>query len=121
MGLSYDFMLAPKVDTSGNKITSDHKLTLAGTYTSNSFTKDIVHVGVQYTFKNLFVLRGGYQTEGFGSGDDVKTINYTGPTGGVSVHIPLSKEKGSFVTIDYSYRATEIFNGVHTFGASVVL
>jgi len=121
IGLSYDIMVAPKVDTSGNKVTSDHMVTLAATYTSNSFTRDIISMGAKYSFKNLFVLRGGYQLEGSGNADDVRTINYTGPTGGVSVNIPISKDKGSYVSIDYSYRATEIFSGVHTIGARVVL
>ena len=121
IGLSYDFMLAPKVDTSGNNITSDHKLTIAGTYTSNSFTRDYISMGAKYSFKNLFVLRTGYQLEVGGAASDIRTINYTGPTAGLSVHIPVSKEKGSYVTLDYSFRATEIFNGVHTFGARVIL
>jgi hypothetical protein len=113
--------LVPKVDTSGNKVTTDHLLTLAATFTSNSFTKDMYSFGTEYKYKNLFVLRAGYQLESEGNADDVRTINYTGPTAGVSVHIPISKEKGSYVTLDYSYRDTEIFTGVHTFGVRVIL
>ena len=78
-------------------------------------------MGAKYSFKNLFVLRTGYQLEVGGAASDIRTINYTGPTAGLSVHIPVSKEKGSYVTLDYSFRATEIFNGVHTFGARVIL
>jgi hypothetical protein len=119
IGLAYDLNLVPKVDTASNKITSDHKLTLAATFTSNSFTRDMYHFGARYKFKNLFVLNLGYMLED-GASDEISVINYSGFTGGASFHIPINKE-GSYISIDYSYRATEVFSGVHTFGAKVVL
>ena len=120
IGLAYDINLVPIVDTATNKITSLHKLTLASTFTSNSFTKDMFHFGAEYKYKNLLVLRGGYMLETKGTDKDVSAINYTGPTAGISVHIPINK-KGTYFSIDYSYRDTEIFSGVHTFGAKIVL
>lgn len=120
IGLAYDINLVPVVDTSSNKITSDHKLTLATTFTSNSFTKDIYHFGARYKYRNLLVLRAGYMLESGGNKSEVRTINYTGPTAGISVNVPINKT-GSYFSIDYSYRDTEVFSGVHTFGAKVVL
>ena len=119
IGLAYDLNLVPVVDTASNKVTSDHKLTLAATFTSNSFTRDMYHFGAKYKFKNLFVVRLGYMLED-GSADEISVINYSGPTGGASFHIPINKD-GSYISLDYSYRATEVFSGVHTFGARVVL
>jgi len=121
IGVMYDLYFAQKVDTVADKIKSDHRISLAGNFTSNSFTKDQIHAGLEYSFKEIFMIRGGYVYEkGIGS-YDTRTTVYTGPTVGVSVQIPMNKEKGSTFSIDYSYRDTNPFNGVHSIGAKITL
>jgi hypothetical protein len=44
----------------------------------------------------------------------------TGPTAGFSVEAPLNK-KGTSISLDYSYRTTNPFAGVHTIGARINL
>jgi hypothetical protein len=121
IGAMYDFFIAQKVDTVADKIRSDHRISLAGNFTSNSFTKDQYHAGLEYSFKEIVMIRGGYVYEKGISKYDTRTTCFTGPTVGVSVQIPLSKEKGSTFSIDYSYRDTNPFNGVHSIGAKITL
>lgn len=108
IGVAYDFLF-PK----------DMRLTLAGNFTSNSFTKDQIAVGLEFAFKNIVMLRGGYTYEN-GMWDDINTSTNTnvnsGLSAGISVAVPLNKEKGSYIGIDYSFRETVAFNNTHSFG-----
>jgi hypothetical protein len=114
IGLAYDFNFGV-----------GQRLTVAGAFTSNSFSKDQFHLGLEYDFKNILQLRGGYVYEdGINPMEDdyeTRTTVFTGPTGGVSVRVPLNKENGSVFSIDYSYRDTDPFMGVHTIGARIIL
>jgi hypothetical protein len=121
IGVAYDFFLAQKVDTVASKIKSDHRLSIAGNFTSNSFTKDQFHGGIEYAFKEMIMLRVGYVHEKGIRSYDTRTNALTGPTCGVSVQLPLNKAKGSMFSIDYSYRATNPFSGVHSVGAKISL
>lgn len=104
IGGSYDINLA-----------QDHDLTINGNFTSNSFTKDQFMLGLEYDFRNIFQLRGGYVYEA-GLLDDVqRQTAYTGPAAGFSLQIPLSKG-GAYMNLDYSYRTTNPFAGTHCIG-----
>lgn len=114
---AYDFYLTK--DTSGRL--KDHRITLAGNFTSNSFTKDNFLVGIEYGWKNILMLRGGLVMEdGIFKGEGNRTTAFTGPSCGATVEIPLG-EKKSTVGIDYSYRFTNPFGGVHSFGVRINL
>ena len=108
IGFAYDFLF-PK----------EMRLTLAGNFTSNSFTKDQLAFGMEFAFKNIDMLRGGYTYEN-GMWDDINTATNTnvnsGLSAGISVAVPLNKEKGSYIGIDYSFRETVAFNNTHSFG-----
>ncbi len=108
IGGSYDFFF-------GN----DHKLTAAANFTSNSFTKDQIGVGLEYAWNNILYLRGGYVYEKGILDDEARTTALTGPTGGFSINVPLNKEKGTAFSVDYAYRATQPFSGTHTVGARI--
>lgn len=120
IGLAYDIYINQKVDTSSKKVINDHVVSIAANFTSNSFTKDQIHFGLEYSYKKLFQIRGGYIYE-TGILDNTRSTAYTGPTGGFSILIPLNKENGSVFSLDYSYRATMNFNGVHSIGARITL
>jgi len=121
IGFSYHFKLAPKVDEVNETVTSDHNLVFAANFTSNSFTKDQYHAGLEYGFKNYFFLRGGYVYEDGINDVATRSTAFTGPTAGMTVQVPVNKENKSVLAIDYSYRFTNPFGGVHTFGARVTL
>jgi hypothetical protein len=98
------------------------RFTLAGNFTSNSFTKDQITLGGEFSLRELLLLRAGYTYES-GMWENIETSDRTnvskGLSAGLSVQIPLNKETGSVFSVDYSYRDTDHFNGNHTIGARI--
>ncbi len=109
IGVSYDFKLA-----------ESHRLTAAGSFTSNSFTYDQFGIGGEYAFKEMFSLRVGYVYEKDISSSEDRLTALSGFNGGASIDIPLGKG-GKKVGIDYSYRSTEFFDGSHGIGLRLML
>jgi hypothetical protein len=99
-----------------------HHLTVAANFTSNSFSKDQFMLGLEYRLMQYLMLRGAYTYENgiTGSAPD-RTTWLTGPSGGLTVQVPFNKAKGSSFAVDYSYRATNPFNGIHSIGARINL
>lgn len=110
IGASYDFVFSEK-----------HRLTIAGNFTSNSFTKDQYILGAEYGFMQYLMLRAGFVYEKGIFEAANRTNALTGPCAGFTIQAPLNKEKGSVFSIDYSYRATNPFQGCHTIGARISL
>jgi hypothetical protein len=108
IGAAYDFIL-PK----------DYRITLAGNFTSNSFSQDQFSLGLEVSLKDYVMLRSGYTYEK-GMFDNVtssENININnGISAGLSVQVPLKKEKGSYIGIDYAFRESQSFSGNHTIG-----
>ena len=98
-----------------------HRITFAGTFISNSFTKDQGMLGIEYAFRKMVHLRGGYMYEDGITDDAERTTVYTGPTAGLSVDLPFGEEKKSAIAIDYAYRATNPFAGIHSVGVRISL
>jgi hypothetical protein len=115
IGGSYDLYLSK--DSASMK---NHRITFAGNFTSNSYSKDEFKVGVEYAWRSLLMVRGGYNYEkGITSKED-RTTAFTGVSFGATLELPFGK-RGSTFGIDYSYRATDPFQGVHSFGARLNL
>lgn len=115
IGAAYDIYLTK--DTTGKLKT--HRVTLAGNFTSNSFTKDNFLVGLEYGWKEMIMIRGGLVSEqGIFKGDANRTTAFTGPSCGATVELPFGEKKSTF-GVDYSYRFTNPFGGVHSFGARI--
>jgi len=110
IGAAYDF-----------NISELHRVTVAGTFISNSFTKDQFILGAEYAFKKMFHVRGGYLYEKDVTDDVKRETVFTGPSAGVSIDLPFGEEKKSAVAIDYGYRATNPFSGVHSIGVRLSL
>jgi len=108
IGAAYDFLLP-----------AENRITLAGNFVSNSFTKDQFVLGLEYSFKDIFMIRGSYTYEN-GMWEDITTSDNTnvnnGLSAGISLALPLNKEKGTFIGIDYAFRQTVSFNHNHTLG-----
>ncbi len=105
IGTSYDIQLAPS-----------HRFTVAGNFTSNSFTQDNIGIGGEYSFKNYFMLRAGYNHEKGIFDAATRLTAYTGGSAGATIELPLGKKGGSFA-LDYSFIGTYVFAGNHAFGA----
>ena len=101
-----------------------NRVTGAANFTSNSFSKDQVSVGVEYSFKDMFMLRGGYVAQFGKGGANIAASALTGPTAGATVEVGLGKKDAPRKTklgIDYSYRHTNPFSGVHSIGVRLAL
>lgn len=109
IGFSYDFLLA-----------ESHNLTLNGTFIANSFTEDNYLIGAEYNFKDMFFLRAGYHYEPGITSDADRSFVYTGLAAGAGLQFAFG-EKRTQVSVDYSYRASQPFNGTHCIGARISL
>lgn len=110
IGMAYDF-----------NISELHRVTVAGTFTSNSFTRDQYIIGAEYSFKKMISVRGGYLYEQDVTDSELRETVFTGPSAGLSVDFPFGEEKKSAIAIDYGYRATNPFSGVHSIGVRLSL
>lgn len=109
IGITYDY-----------KFTELHRLSVAGTFTANSFSNDQFALGLEYAFKESFMLRTGYQYEKDITDKDLRTTANEGLSAGVTVDVPVGKGGKKF-GIDYSYTLTNPFDGTHRIGAKIVL
>ncbi|MFM7218178.1 MAG: PorV/PorQ family protein [Bacteroidota bacterium] len=109
IGAAYDF-----------KPAENHRITAAASYCSNSFSNDQTTVGVEYAFREFFMLRGGFTYEKDIFDDALRMTVFTGPSAGMTIETPLGKSGKKF-GIDYSIRFTNPFDNTHTFGAKLTL
>jgi len=109
IGGAYDFLFG------------ESRFTLAGAFQSNSFNKDQISLGGEFSLKSYLMLRAGYTYEDGITDKSTRTSVFTGPSAGVTVQVPINKKKGSTFSIDYSYRDTDPFDGTHTIGARINL
>jgi hypothetical protein len=115
------------------RFTKDHVVSTAFNFTTNSFTRDQFILGLEYSWKDIIMLRGGYTFEKGIFSSDRSALNtnlytaFTGPSAGASVDIPLGKNKNDNEKpkvkfgLDYAFRATYAFQGVHTIGGRITL
>lgn len=113
IGMSYDFYVA------GN-----NRITAVGNYTSNAFSEDQIGGGLEFSFKEMVMLRAGYKLD-FGQ---VSQNNanaeplYTGVAAGVTLNVPVSKKDDApQVAFDYAYRTTKIYDGTHNLSVRINL
>lgn len=108
IGISYDFLTN----------TTDHRITLHGNFTANSFGRDQLGGAMEYSFRERFTLRGGYRSD-IESSDLTEPPLYDGISAGASVAVPLSKDnRNTAFSVDYAYRNTRIYDGTHNIGLS---
>lgn len=147
IGASYDFLFfgkeyasMSKEDLEAEGLTRDdaqHRITIAGSFTANSYTRDIFALGLEYGFMNYFMVRAGYSLENITSQketnvkDATQTVTtvllnsdsfFVGPSVGATAVIPLAKgNNGSRIYIDYAYRFTHKWKGNHYIGLKFTL
>jgi len=102
IGASYDILIP------------NQRLTLAGNFTSNSFTKDQIGLGAEWAYRELLMIRGGYVYENGGLTEADRTTIFTGVNLGATFEVPLGA--GTFA-IDYAYRQTTLMGGINSIGA----
>jgi len=104
IGASYDFLL-----------NEDMYLTAHGAFVANSFSEDNFLGGLEFSFKDLVFLRAGHFFQNNIFDDNLRRIVYTGLSAGAGVELDLGKA-GSRLSVDYAYRATNPFSGIHALG-----
>lgn len=104
IGASYDFLL-----------NEDNYITAHGTFVANSFSEDNFLLGAEYSFRDLVFLRAGYHFENNILDDELRRVVYTGLAAGAGLQLELGQNR-SRINFDYSYRATNPFNGLHCIG-----
>ncbi|MBA3827779.1 MAG: PorV/PorQ family protein [Taibaiella sp.] len=118
IGSSYDFYL----DENHLKSVDDkpkHRLTVLVDFTSNSFNNDYLGGGLEYSFREMLMLRAAYRYEN-GIGTTTSTTMYTGLAAGVTIQKRIT-ENGPILGLDYSFRPTaKPNNGVHVISLRLV-
>lgn len=113
IGMSYDYYVG------GN-----NRVTVVGNYTSNAFSQDQIGGGLEFSYREMFMLRGGYKIE-FGDKSDSEQNRdplYTGISLGATMNVATSKnENAPRIAFDYAYRTTKIYSGTHNFSLRINL
>lgn len=110
LGMSYTFDIA-----------TSHDIILMGSFTENSFSKNQFNAGLEYNYKNILFLRAGYIYEKGITNSTDRSTAFTGPAAGFTFQAPFIKGKPQSFAIDYSYRDTNPFKGVHSIGIRINL
>jgi hypothetical protein len=117
IGLSYDFLFTLIEDSSLADVRAMHRITPAGTFTSNSFTPDLVILGAEYAFKEMFMARFGYIIPGKSGDGELGSTSLTGFSAGATFEYPMSKKRnGGTAALDFSWQATDNFGGITSIG-----
>jgi hypothetical protein len=105
IGASYDIRLDKNPDT------YYHRLTPSGNFNYNAFSNNVTSLGVEYAYRESFMVRGGYGIQSNNTGTDYQS-QYYGYAGGMTIQMPITKT-GTLLGLDYAYAPTRVFNGNH--------
>ncbi len=108
IGASYDWLLGQK-----------SRLSVLGNFTSNAFSRDQLGGGIAFSMNKLLELRVAYKTETDATEGEATLDN--GLSAGLSVSVPFKKGSDSQLSIDYGYRSTAVFKGIHNIGVRIDL
>lgn len=115
IGASYDFRLDKTLETYNNRLTT------ALNFTSNSYTRNQFTAGLEYGYKEIFMLRAAYAYEDGITNSNTRTTAYNGLMGGFSIELPMSKGGDNIFGVDYSYRHSNPFSGTHAVGIHILI
>jgi outer membrane protein OmpA-like peptidoglycan-associated protein len=117
IGAAYDLLLGNEFDLDPSTRTQNYRITFSANFTSNAYGNDHFGGGVEFSYREIFMLRGGYRGEVGITNKDTRQTNYTGFAGGLTVEAPFKKDgTGPRLGIDYSFRSTSIYQGTHSLG-----
>jgi len=114
IGGAYDIKLDKAEETNFNKLTT------AINFTYNAFSLNQLTLGLEYSYKSMFMVRGGYGYEKGINKYETRRTALNGIMGGISVELPFGKNGNKFA-VDYSYRDSRPFSGSHSFGVKMSL
>lgn len=122
IGVGYDFYM----DSLSELI-----VTPCFNFRSNSFTSDQVQIGAQANWRNMFMVRAGYDYQKGIIKKDESTTTNLGPSFGATFQMPFTRAKSGemiqssdkkvdakgskMFALDYAYTTTRYFGGTHRF------
>ncbi len=90
-----------------------NSLELSGAFQSNNFSDDEYKFGMEYSFQDLFFVRGGYN---FAQKETDERQFLFGGSFGAGVKYALGTTE---ITVDYAYRAVKVFDANHVFSVKL--
>lgn len=105
IGMSYDVYFG--------SATAENRLTFVGNFVSNAFGRDNLGGGLEFALGQNFALRGGYKYEFGTSVSDADTSIDSGIAAGATVSLPFKKGSDSRMNLDYAWRKTTRWDGIH--------
>ncbi len=92
-------------------LNEDNKLAVSGTFVNNNYTYDNYNFGLEYSYKDILYLRGGYL---FTPQSTTNNPNiYQGFAAGIGLN--LSKFSGMDINFDYAYVPVKYFTADNSF------
>ncbi len=88
-------------------------LLVSGAFQSNNFSDDEYKLGLEYSFQDLFFVRGGYN---FAQRETEEREFLFGATAGAGVKYALGSMD---ITVDYAYRQVKTFDANHIFSVKL--
>ena len=105
IGMSYDIYFGSE--------TAQNHVTVVGNFVSNAFSRDNLGAGLELAIGEMFAIRAGYKYEfGLSPSDTESTID-SGIAAGATVELPFKRGGDSRLALDYSWRKTKVWNGIH--------
>lgn len=99
------------------QMSEEHALVLTGSFENNNFLVDQYKLGAEYSYRDMFFVRGSYTISGDAPNDAWGKTSYIyGPAFGAGVRQDFS---GLHLGFDYAYRTAETFSGNHVFTLKV--
>lgn len=89
-----------------------HRLTPSANFNYNAFSSNVTSIGLEYAYRESFMVRGGYGIQSNNTGSDYRS-QYLGFSGGMTIQLAVSKT-GTMLGLDYAYAPTRVFNGNHS-------
>ncbi len=126
IGVAYDFYLDERktalAEGEAKDAMPNHRLTPMLSFISNAFSNDWLGLGIEYAYREKFMLRAAYRYENDIFSKDNTSTFYTGLSAGVTFQTKVSdKTKSPGMAFDYGFKMTNISNGVHTLGVRIAL
>lgn len=91
-----------------------HGLNVSGLFSNNNFNLDQMNVGLEYNFKKMFFVRGGYNMAFYPETYPEEAQEYQyGLHFGFGVHVPLGERT---IMVDYAFRDMDLFDANHYVG-----
>lgn len=122
IGAAYDFWMGKKKEVSPKVFKQDYRITAMANFASNAFGYDHYGLGVEFGWREIVMLRAAYRFETGQFKKETLLNAYTGLAAGVTFDAPLKKGgEGPRLAIDYSFRATQSYQGTHSLGLRFML